>query len=106
ESVVRALTEDFTKLKKEFFPAKFAGLRHQLDAMPIELKGVDLKKAVRGDLGRRAQKHQERFVDEVLSLLKGHQAKLASVIWIKGMGKAFKGPSVYTISTQRVALLF
>lgn len=106
EQLVRPLTEDFTRLKKDFFPAKFINLRHQLDAMPIELKGIDLKKAIRGDFGAQTQKHQCRFVDEVLKLLKVHKVKLASVIWIKGVGKPFKGPAVYATSTQRVAQLF
>ena len=69
ESAVRQMTDEFTALKKQFFPTLFKNINHQLDAMPIELKGVDIKKAVRGDFGRKAKKANRRFVDEVLKLL-------------------------------------
>ncbi|MBN8499541.1 MAG: DUF3800 domain-containing protein [Sphingomonadales bacterium] len=103
---VARMTHDFTALKKKYFPARFAGLRHQLDAMPIELKGIDIKKALRGDNGKSARKHHERFVDDVLEMLKRMDAKIASEIWIKGIGRHFKGHSIYALSTQRVTHLF
>lgn len=106
QTKVAQMTHAFTALKKQYFPARFAGLRHQLDAMPIELKGIDIKKALRGDSGKGPRKHHERFVDEVLELLKTLDAKLASEVWIKGIGRPFKGHSIYAVSTQRVTHLF
>lgn len=103
---VAAMTHDFTALKKKYFPSRFAALRHQLDAMPIELKGVDIKKALRGDQGTGQRKHYSRFVDEVLELLKRLDVKIASEIWIKGIGRPFKGHSIYALSTQRITQLF
>lgn len=100
------MTHEFTALKKKYFPSRFAGLRHQLDAMPIELKGIEIKKALRGDEGRRSRKHHARFVDEVLELLKKLDVKIASEVWVKGVGRPFKGHSIYALSTQRITQLF
>ena len=103
ESKLREMTTEFVRLKTKYFPAKFSQLTHHLESMRIEVKGTDLKKALRGQLSQRAKQTAERFLDEILTLLKSLDAKLVSRIWIKGVGKPFNGKSVYTVTTQHVA---
>jgi len=106
EDKVRQMTEDFTQLKRNFFPGLFVNIRHQLDAMTIELKGIDIKKSLRGDNGPQQQKIHQRFIDELLELVKKFDGKIVSKIWIKGVGKRFKGHDVYSMSTQDIAMFF
>ncbi|MHB1057990.1 MAG: DUF3800 domain-containing protein [Rhodanobacter sp.] len=106
EAQVRQMTDDFTQLKRKYFPGSFANIRHQLDAMTIELKGIDIKKALRGDNGPQQQKIHQRFVDDLLKLVKSFDGKIVSKIWVKGVGKKFKGHDVYSMSTQDIAMLF
>lgn len=103
EENVKELTTEFVRLKTLYYPAKFAALSHHLEAMRVEIKGAEIKKALRGDRTQRARQTAERFMDDILSLLKRLDAKLVSRIWVKGIGQPFNGRSIYTRTTQFIA---
>ncbi len=103
EARLREMTTEFVRLKLKYFPAKFDHLAHHLEAMRVEIKGADLKKALRGDRTERARETAERFLDDILALLKSLDAKIVSRIWIKGVAQPFTGKSIYTVTTQHVA---
>jgi hypothetical protein len=102
---LKALTNDFIKLKVRYFPGKFSRLHHDLDALMVEIKGADIRQGLRhGDKGK--VQHHQKFLDDLFSLLDTAGARLVSRIWIKGIGQPFDGRAVYTATTQRIATLF
>ncbi|ASK97637.1 DUF3800 domain-containing protein [Xanthomonas campestris pv. merremiae] len=103
ESNIRELTTEFVRLKTLYFPDKFDKLTHHLEAMRIEVKGAELKKALRGDRTTRARQTAERFLDAIIDLLLRMEAKVVSRIWIKGIKDPFNGRSIYTATTQFIA---
>lgn len=98
---IQALTVEFINLKKKFFPRKFKDITHDLDALPIEIKGSDLRSNMRKKSSLRYQ--TASFLDNVLDLLFKYDAKLLARIHIKKEGGGFDGRSVYTSSTQRIS---
>ena len=106
ESNIRQLTKDYVALKVKYYPAAFSHLTHDLEALRVELKGSELKKDLRKHHTDPARKTAERFLDDVLSLVKQHEGRLISRIWIKGVGKPFNGRSIYALTTQKFSMLF
>ncbi|WP_448245180.1 DUF3800 domain-containing protein [Pseudoxanthomonas mexicana] len=103
EAKIRHMTTEFVRLKTRYYPEKFSRLTHHLESMRIEIKGADVKKALRGDKSKRARVGAERFMDEILALLKSVEARFVSRIWVKGIAQPFNGRSIYTVSTQHIA---
>jgi hypothetical protein len=102
---IALITKEFIKLKVKYFPKEFSNLKHDLDALTLEIKGSDVK----NDLRRGAKheiKQRQKFLDEVFDLLGDHHVKLISRIWIKGIGQPFDGRAIYTTTTQNIASLF
>jgi Protein of unknown function (DUF3800) len=102
---IRHVTNDFINLKTKFFPALFSNLKHDLDALTVEIKGTDIKNDLRSGNRKKVQ-HRQKFLDDTFSLLEGVDAKLISRIWIKGIAQKFDGRAIYTTTTQRMAALF
>jgi len=105
EECVRELTQKFVALKVRYFPGIFAGIKHELDAMMLEIKGSDLRKDLRG-ADRKKRVIAEKFIDEIIALVMAHDGRIASRIWVKGIGMPFKGDSIYTKTTQKMAGFF
>lgn len=95
---VRALTLDFLKLKRQYFPKKFGNGNHQLDDVLVEIKGSDLRSTIRkhGAHGDATLK----FIDETLDLLRTNEARLFATVWVKGIGKPIDSRAIYTSSIQ------
>jgi hypothetical protein len=91
------ITTEFLRLKRGYFPASFTS-RHPLDDVREEIKGSDLRGAIR-KRGARA-KTQLRFIDDTFSLLEQFECRILATIWIKGIGTAFKARETYTQSVQ------
>jgi hypothetical protein len=102
-SKIGALTTEFLGLKRKYFPKKFNSA-HPLDDVREEIKGSDIRSTIR----KRTKKARTelKFLDEVLALLKKHDASIFSKIWIKGIGKPFKARAVYTVSIQEACEAF
>ena len=101
------LTMEFIDLKRKFFPKKFSNLRHDLDALPIEIKGCDLRTDIRKNpLKHTKVKHHLRFLDELITILEKYQVRLVSRIWVKSFSRALIDKSVYTITTQHFCIRF
>lgn len=106
ETKIRDLSKQFVALKVKYYPARFAHLQHDLEAMRVELKGAELKKSLRGKNGAAAQQTAQRFLDDLLELVKASGCRLVSRVWIKGIGAPFKGASIYSKTTQKFAAYF
>jgi len=68
---LRALTQEFLALKQRYFPGLLpAGAQH-LDWILKEIKGSDLRKAVRSG-SRNERRHAIGFMEKILDLVENH----------------------------------
>lgn len=102
---VPEVTNNFIKLKVKYFPGQFSRLKHDLEALMVEIKGADVRADLRRGPKQKIQQRQ-KFLDDVFALLDNSGAKLVSRIWIKGIGQPFNGRAIYTTTAQRMAALF
>lgn len=94
EAKIRHLTTEFVRLKTKYYPEKFSKLTHHLESMRIRDQRCGGQEALRGDKSKRARASAGRFMDEIIALLKGVEAKLVSRIWVKAsLSPSMGGPS-------------
>lgn len=104
---LRTLTEGYMRLKLEFNP-NIRGRRrvqHWLDIVKQEIKGADLRAAVRSG-NRNRRRAVFGFLDKVLTLLEASDANLTARIYIKKPGGQFRGRPVYAASMQAMCHVF
>lgn len=103
QSRIHDLTLEFLHIKNQYFPHTSTAAR--LDSIRCEVKGADLRTDI-----RLANSNQKRLVISylisIVLLLKKHNAQFVSKVWIKGIGKDFKGRSIYTSSMQAMCGYF
>jgi hypothetical protein len=97
------ITHEFLALKRKYFPGSFKSI-HLLDDVREEIKGADLRSAIR----KRAHKAQTelRFIDATLELLERYECRILADIWVKGIGAEFKARETYTQSVQHACRSF
>jgi hypothetical protein len=103
EDAVPELTRSFLSLKRKYFPGLFHS-PHLLDDVREEIKGSDLRSAIR-KRGMRATA-QMRFIDDTLKLIEHYSCRIVGSIWIKGVGRPVKAREIYTTSIQRACRAF
>lgn len=104
---VTKLTNDFIALKRKYYPQLFSAMKHDLEALLLEIKGSDIRTDIRkNQFNSRIVKHHFRFLDDVFALLVANDVKLVSRIWVKGIGKSLDDKSVYSITTQQFCVRF
>jgi hypothetical protein len=99
-----AITRDFLDIKGRFYPLLMPAGR-PLDRVLVEIKGADL----RTDIRSRHRSHQRTaigFLDQLMGLLEAHHVRVVARVWIKGIGAAMTGKSVYTASVQAIYRYF
>jgi len=105
----RERLEDFTldwlHLNDRFFPNLRLPTADFLDWIMGEIKGGELRKHIRQG-SRDQRRHALGFMDKFLGLLERHEARLLGRIYVKPIGAAFNGRSVYTSSVQVLAREF
>lgn len=102
-----SVTRDFINLKRAYFPKLFDKLKHDLDALPIEIKGCDLRLEIRKNPPNHHKvKHHLKFLDELIKILEKYDIKLVSRIWVKSFATPLVDKSIYTITTQNLCLRF
>ncbi len=95
------LTRDFIQLKRTFYPGSLPMGSHALGWILVEVKGSELRRNV-VDGSKRIRRHAIGFLDKLVELLELYECRLKGRIWVKGIGKPFKGRSVYTASIQYI----
>jgi hypothetical protein len=100
-TVLKDITADFLDLKRQFFPRKFAGLAYPLDAMLTEIKGADVRRALRGSSRQRQQ--AQGFLQKTLDLLTTYEARLIGRVWIKELGVGLDPRASYCFALQDIA---
>lgn len=100
-----ALTDQFLKLKAQFYPGKVQGTAHLLDYVLAEVKGADVRSALRSP-SRNKRRHAIGFLDNLVKLLATHDARLVGRVWIKAIGAALDPRPSYTFAIQDIAQHF
>lgn len=97
------VTREFLALKRKYFPGSFTS-RHLLDDVREEIKGSDLRSAIRKRAHRAGT--QLRFIDDILKMLVRYQCRILANIWVKGVALPFKARETYTQSVQYACRAF
>ena len=100
-----ALTHDFLKIKNRFFPGYFNATAPFLDSILVEIKGNELRKALREDNTRRWQQ-TIGFIDACLALLKNNNVTLIGRALIKNPGDKNDDAAVYGGSIMHICQHF
>ena len=105
QSMLSYVTKEFIAIKTKFFPKSLSSARHYLERNAIEIKGSELRKAIRVG-NRRQRRHAIGFLNSLISLIERCQIKICYRVWIKPIGGYFNGQSVYTSSIQAISGYF
>lgn len=97
--VVRPLTADYLDIKRRFFPEAMTG---RLDDVLMEIKGSDLRRALRSPT-RRERRHAIGVLDGVVGLVEEYDLRLVGRIWIKASAEALEPRASYAYATQGIA---
>lgn len=102
---VDSFTRAWINLKRRFFPDLLPPRARLLDWQLVEVKGSELRKAIRSE-SRRSRRHAFGFLDHSIDILREHNARVIARLWIKTPGAAFNGRSTYTFSVQAMCRCF
>ena|ERR1700684_441837 len=106
QQLLENLTRAFMELKAKFYPRLMRRSKHRLGLILPEIKGADLRRALRTGAPRRNRRQTIGFLDELMDLLEYHDAKIFGRIWIKDIGARCDDQSVYTFSVQAICADF
>lgn len=105
QTAIRAMTNDLITLKQRWFPSLVPAGSHYHDWMIAEVKGSDIRRKARS-----AARNDRRFaygvIQDAMNILSKHDAKMVGRVYIKPIGGAFAGVSVYSSAVQRICTDF
>ena len=96
------LTRAFVETKARFYPGLVADCGTRLERILPEIKGADLRRAMRTSAPRRNRRQAIGFLDALMEILEYHDARIFGRVWVKVPGDTFDGRSVYTFSVQDI----
>lgn len=102
---VASATRALIALKQRFFPNRLPGTSRYHDWMVLEVKGSDIRRMARST-ARNDRRFAYGVIQETLSILNNHNAKIVGRAFAKPIGGAFDGTSVYSSSVQRICVDF
>ena len=105
QSCLHDVTMEFLALKRRFFPHLCPPTPHLLDWVRPEVKGTELKRMTRSPR-RKERRTGVTFLDQVLRLLEGHNAKVFGRVWVKAVGAEVDKAAVTTSSVQACCTTF
>lgn len=105
QTSLKQLTRSIIELKKRFFPSYGNGATHWHDWLKIEVKGANLRRALREGT-HDAKRHVIGFMDKALRLMEQHHVQIVSRIYLKTPNAEFNGSSVYPAAVQRLEMAF
>lgn len=106
QAVLHPLTNEFLALKKSSYPGLLPKNAKRLDWMLAEIKGSELRRAMRTGMPRRNRRHTTHFLDKLISLAEDYELKVFGRVWIKQVGTAINGPALYSSSVQAIYSYF
>lgn len=102
QRLLENLTRAFIELKSKFYPRLVRSSHHRLSRILPEIKGADLRRALRSGAPRRNRRQTIGFLDEFMDLLEYHDARIFGRLWIKVPGDPCDDRPIYTYSVQAV----
>ncbi len=102
---ISSVTRAFIALKQRFFPNRLPQTSRHLDWIKLEIKGADIRRMARSTV-RNDRRFAYGVIQETLSILTDHQAKIVGRVFVKPIGGDFDGTSVYSRSVQRICADF
>jgi hypothetical protein len=107
QAVLHGLTSEFITLKRNAFPNLPVHPKHLRLAWVLpEIKGADLRRAMRTGEPRRNRRHTIYFLDRFMQLLEDYQAKIFGRVWVKEVGGTCNGQAVFGSSMQALCGYF
>jgi Protein of unknown function (DUF3800) len=106
QAALHGLTREFLTLKKASFPRLLPPNAGRLEWMLPEIKGSELRRAMRTGMPRRNRRHTINFLDKFMDLLEDYEAKLVGRVWVKKVGEPIAGAALYTSSVQAICSYF
>ncbi|MDR3056184.1 MAG: DUF3800 domain-containing protein [Zoogloeaceae bacterium] len=102
---VQSMTHKLLALKRRFFPNLLPANAHYHDWMAAEIKGADIRRKARS-----TSRNDRRFacclISAGLDILKQHDARMVSRVYVKPIGNPFDGAAVYTSTVQSICAAF
>ncbi len=102
QRLLESLTREFIKLKTRFYPRLVSHSEHRLGRILPEIKGADIRRALRTGAKKRNRRQAIGFLDAFLNLLEHHDTKIFGRVWIKEVGGECDDRAIYTFSVQAV----
>lgn len=102
QAVLRNLTYEFLTLKRTTHPHLPVPNLRRLSWVLPEVKGADLRRAMRTGAQRRNRRHAIYFLDHLMTMLEDYQAKIFGRLWVKGIGAPCDGVALYASSMQAI----
>lgn len=102
QAELEGVTQDVIALKRRWFPSPGKNAAHWHDWLGIEIKGANLRRALREDT-HRSRRHVLGFLDAALRVLERRGARLAARVYVKEPGGDFNGTHVYSAGMQKLA---
>lgn len=106
QRLLENLTRAFVETKSRWYPDIVRNCSTRLERILPEIKGADLRRAMRYGAPRRNRRHAFGFLDALLDLLEYHDAKIFGRVWVKIPGGPCDDRSIYTFSVQDVCADF
>lgn len=106
QSSVQNLTQEFIQLKAKRFPNLMPLGKPWLSRMLVEIKGADLRRAMRDGAPRRNRRHTLGFLDSLVKLLEDYEAQIFGRIWVKNVGDSVAESALYGSSVQAICAYF
>ena len=105
QSRLESITREVIRLKQSHFPSYSQGTQHWHDWLKVEVKGANIRRALREDT-RKSRRHILGFLSAVVSLLESNDTSISARVYIKEPSCEFKGSNVYSAAIQRLAQTF
>ena len=106
QNLLHKLTYEFLALKSTMFPTLCRKGTTSLGWVLTEVKGADIRRALRTGAEKRNRRHAIHFLDEFVSFLQDQDVKFFGRVWIKQIGSPMSGQAVYTSSVQAICSYF
>jgi Protein of unknown function (DUF3800) len=96
---------EYLALKRRHFPGLAPRSGHLLDWGRVEIKGAEIRTMARSPK-RAERRHAMVFLDEVLSLLERHGARIFGRVWVKAIGVPVNKEAMTAVSIQATCETF
>jgi Protein of unknown function (DUF3800) len=107
QAALKNLTLEFLTLKRTTHPhLPVTTSLHKLAWVLPEIKGADLRRALRTGAPRRNRRHAIYFLDRFMALLEDYNVRIFGRLWIKSIGGKCDGVALYTSSMQAICSCF